>query len=78
MANRPMQMSEKTRIRLNILREAPLDHWIALSHDESRMVAASFDMVDVVELSRAAGENDPVLIKTPPVWGELASAFELL
>ena len=63
-------LSERGRIRFDILQQAPLDQWIALSHDESKMVAASTDLDDAVALSEAAGEYDPIMIKTPPFWGE--------
>ncbi len=57
-------------VREAILQKAPLDSWIALSHDQLRMVAASTSMNEAIALSEAAGEPDPVMLKTPPFWGE--------
>ncbi len=70
------KLSERDRIRLELMKDAPLNQWIALLHDESRIVAASPDMIEVVELSRVAGESDPILVKTLPVWGEYATGFQ--
>ena len=73
-----MKMSEKTRIRLQIMRNAPLDSSLALSHDETRMVAASRDFGEAGELSKAAGEDNPILVKTPVIWGEYEYFFQEL
>lgn len=51
--------------RLEALRDTPPDTWIALSEDESRVVARAGSYVEVVEIATKEGEDDPVLIKTP-------------
>jgi hypothetical protein len=40
-------MSPENEIRLNLLRSAPLDSWIALSNDETRIVAVGKSFVEV-------------------------------
>ena len=65
---RLMTVSTAADLRLQILRSAPLDSWIALSEDESRIVAVGHSYDDVVSKSEKAGEFDPVLIKTPKSW----------
>jgi hypothetical protein len=61
-------MSPENKIRLEILRSAPLDKWIALSEDESRLVAVGNDYGEVSEKADAAGEINAVILRTPPVW----------
>ena len=55
-------------VRLKVLRSAPLDSWIALSEDESKIVAVGTSYDEVVVKSENAGVSDPVLIKTPKSW----------
>jgi len=59
-------------IRLELLRSAPLNSWIALSEDESRIVATGATYSEVVERSERAGESDPVIIRTPEKWVPLS------
>ena len=54
--------------RLELLRTAPMDSWIALSEDESQIVAVGTTYAEAVENSENAGVSDPLLIKTPKVW----------
>ena len=61
-------MSPESELRLRLLRSAPLDTWIALSEDESRIVAIGATYSEIVERSESAGEFDPVILKTPQRW----------
>jgi len=54
--------------RFELLKSAPLDSWVALSEDETRIVAVGRSYSEVVEKSESAGVTDPVLIKTPKEW----------
>jgi hypothetical protein len=54
--------------RLELLRTAPLDSWVALSEDESRIVATGSSYSEVVRNSENAGIQDPVILKTPKHW----------
>lgn len=54
--------------RLKALKEAPSNSWIALSSDESRVVATAKTYRDAVEKAAQSGEYDPILIKTPDQW----------
>jgi hypothetical protein len=58
--------------RLAALRDAPLDSWIALSQDESKIVAVGASFEEVTRNSERAGVEDPVLIKTPKFWSPLS------
>jgi hypothetical protein len=55
-------------LRFEALKSAPLDSWIALSEDESRIVAVGQSYSEAVEKSESAGVTDPVLVKTPKSW----------
>jgi hypothetical protein len=54
--------------RFELLKSAPLDSWVALSEDETRIVAIGSSYNEVVEKSQSAGVSDPVLVKTPKEW----------
>jgi hypothetical protein len=54
--------------RFEALKSAPLDSWIALSQDETSIVAVGTSYAEVVEKSEQAGVTDPVLVKTPKEW----------
>jgi len=61
-------MSPESAIRLKTLQGAPLDSWIALSEDESRIVAVGRDYAEVSSKADASGEDDVLILKTPPSW----------
>ena len=57
--------------RADILRNAPPMSWIALSEDESKVVAYGGSYDEVVARAESEGEADPVLIMTPDSWDPL-------
>ena len=54
--------------RAEMLRQAPLDSWIALSADEKKIVASGTTFCEAVENAKKVGEHEPVLIRTPEEW----------
>ena len=46
------------------IRKRP-NQWIALSHDRTRMVAASKSLAQAIKKAHAAGEDNPVMLKAP-------------
>lgn len=54
--------------RADLLREAPLDCWIALSKDETTIVAIGATFGEAANNSERAGVEDPVILKTPKIW----------
>ena len=54
--------------RVEMLRQAPMDSWIALSADEEKMVASGTTFSEAVENAKKVGEHEPVLIHTPEEW----------
>ncbi len=65
-------MSLEEEARLEALRQAPLDSWIALSKDETKVVAVGATYSEVVKNCEQAGIDDPVILKTPPQWAPLS------
>ena len=65
-------MSPENKRRIETLRSAPLNKWIALSADESRIVAIGDTFREVSDGSDRAGVSDPVILKTPPEWAPLS------
>ncbi|MDP9160497.1 MAG: DUF5678 domain-containing protein [Acidobacteriota bacterium] len=61
-------MTSQNIARLETLRSAPTDKWIALSEDETKVIAVGSTYEEVVKNSEIAGVTDPVLMKTPKVW----------
>jgi hypothetical protein len=59
-----MSLSE----RVKILKQAKPNSWIALSSDESKLLATSESYAEAVKIAEAAGETEPVLIRTPDTW----------
>lgn len=54
--------------RLAALLAAPLDRWVALSADETRIVADGGSFEDVVVAAERAGEADPLILRVPEDW----------
>ena len=66
--SRLILMSNQTDLRFEALKSAPMNSWIALSEDESTIVAVGNTYDEAVRNSESAGVSDPVLVKTPKVW----------
>jgi len=54
--------------RINALRSAPLNAWVALSEDETKVVATGATYEEAAVESERAGVRDPIIIKTPVEW----------
>ncbi len=54
-----------------LLESAPLNSWVALSADQTRIVAVGDDPQTVFDRATELGEEHFVLAKTPPTWGAL-------
>ncbi len=48
-----------------LLAEIPRGAWVALSHDEQRVVAYGAELEDVVRQAKEAGEDDPIVTRVP-------------
>ncbi|HZU41548.1 MAG TPA: DUF5678 domain-containing protein [Terriglobales bacterium] len=54
--------------RVDALRSAPPNYWVALSEDENEVVASGATYEDVVRATEEMGIKDPVILKTPASW----------
>jgi hypothetical protein len=59
-------MSAEERVRL--LRKAKPNSWVALSGDESKVVAYGDSYSEVVRAAESVGETEPVILKIPETW----------
>jgi len=57
-----------SELRLQALRDAPPDGWIAFSADETRVLAYGSSYDEVVASAEKQGESDPVVVKVPTDW----------
>lgn len=67
-----MKRNAQVDARIAALLSAPLDSWIALSDDETRLVAHGATYQDVVNKLDEIGDESSVVLKTPPNWLPLA------
>jgi hypothetical protein len=58
--------------RVSALLTAPLDSWIALSDDETKITAHGASFQEVVDQLERLGDESSVILKTPPSWRPLA------
>ena len=63
-----IRLDRANEARLSALTSAPLDRWIALSADESRIVAEGDTFEEVANVVERSGEQDPLIIRIPDDW----------
>ncbi|MBZ5651062.1 MAG: hypothetical protein LAO18_11310 [Acidobacteriia bacterium] len=70
MASITPQMPVRTKAgnRLELLLSAPMNSWIALSKDESKIIAIGKTFMEADATAKQAGEKDYVLTRTPDAW----------
>jgi uncharacterized protein DUF5678 len=56
--------------RIDALKNAPANGWVAFSEDEERVVAYASTYDEVVEMAEKNGVNDPVIVKIPENWND--------
>ena len=66
--NLGMPVDAATESRLSALAHAPLDRWVALSADETRVVADGGTFEEVAAAAERAGESDPLIVRIPEDW----------
>lgn len=67
MASNALMETEPSH-RLELLRSAPMNSWVALSKDESKIIATGKTFTEADELAKRSGEKDYFLTKTPDAW----------
>jgi len=63
--------SMKPEDRIQALKNAPRNGWVAFSEDEERLVAYGESYDEVVRKSEESGVFEPVVVKVPPTWNDL-------
>jgi hypothetical protein len=58
--------------RMKALKSAPLNSWIALSNDESSVVAIGSSYAEVSKKIEESGVLDSVVLKTPKQWSSFS------
>ncbi len=48
-----------------LLASVPKGSWVAISHDEERVISYAADLLEALEKAREAGEKDPAVIRVP-------------
>lgn len=60
-------MSAEALDLTEVLKDAPIGEWIALSRDRSKIVATGKTLGEALEAAKVAGETEPIVMKVPPV-----------
>lgn len=65
-------MPAKKDARSEVLRKAPLNSWVALSDDETKIVATGKTYAELIAELDRIGDESAVIVKTPEEWFPLA------
>lgn len=63
-----MHLDAASESRLAALAKAPLNRWVALSADETRIVADADSFEEVAAAAVRNGELDPLILLVPGNW----------
>jgi hypothetical protein len=63
-----MTLSAKDEVRLQFLREAKPDSWLAISEDGYELLGQGDTPEEAFQQAKARGYEDPVLTMVPPEW----------
>lgn len=61
-------LTSTNNARAEALRSAPPNSWVALSEDESKIIASGESYEQVVRAVESLGIADPLIVKTPEAW----------
>ena len=64
-----MHINAASQLRLDALASASRNRWIALSADETRVVAEGDTFEEVIAAAAEAGERDPLILRVPEHCG---------
>lgn len=51
----------------DVLKDAPVGEWIALSKDRSEILGTGKTLEDALKAAKLRGEDEPIVLKVPPV-----------
>ena len=63
-----MRLNPAAEARRSLLVNAPPNTWIALSSDETRIVAQGATFEEATRAAAAAEEEDPIIVLVPEAW----------
>lgn len=63
-----MPIDAASKSRLEVLLAAPPERWVALSSDETRIIAEGATFEEVAGLAERSGEPDPLIVFVPEDW----------
>ena len=63
-----MNLDAASETRLALLSNAPPNHSVALSADETRIVGIADTFEEAANAAERAGETDPLLVHVPADW----------
>jgi len=61
-------MAAPSSRRVELLRSAPKNSWLAISSDETRIVAVGETFSEVDSAAQKAGEHDYFITRSPDAW----------
>jgi hypothetical protein len=61
-------MDARNELRLELLRNAKPNTWLALSSDETRLAGSGDSYAEAVADAERQGEYDPLVLKVPEQW----------
>jgi uncharacterized protein DUF5678 len=61
----------KPEARIEVLKNAPANGWVAFSENEEELVAYGTTYDEVVRKAEESGVSEPVVVKVPPAWNDL-------
>lgn len=67
-----MKLDAQAEARIAALRDTPPDSWVALSDDETTVIARGATYEDVANELERIGDESAVVMKTPPSWALLS------
>jgi hypothetical protein len=60
----------KPQARLDALKNAPPNGWVAFSEDEETLIGYALTYEEAVEKAEKSGVSDPVIVKVPENWND--------
>jgi hypothetical protein len=55
-----------------LLEDVPKGAWVAISHDQDRVLCYGSDLTEVIEEAHQLGDSDPIVTKVPQSQNALA------
>ena len=60
----------KPQARLDALKNAPANGWVAFSEDEETLIGYALTYEEAVKKAEKSGVSDPIIVKVPENWND--------